>query len=61
MVTLLKWKSKLQSKMIAEEIKDFSDAEINRVFAGCVAKNRCIKYARDLIDTGLLTLKEVTK
>jgi hypothetical protein len=59
MGTLIDWKDKLIGKMKAENIRDLSDSEINRVFAGCVAETNCIKYAHELINAGMLTVNEV--
>lgn len=59
MAVLSGWKMQIAGKMMAEKIKDFSDAEIKRVFEGCVSEALCIKYANELIASGKLTLNEV--
>ncbi len=53
------WKSVLSGKMQAEGIKNFSDAELQRVFGGTVANVKNIAHAKDLISRGLLMIEEV--
>ena len=43
----------LLAKARAEEMHDFSDTEIQRVFSHTVAPNECIAAFRSLVDAGL--------
>lgn len=52
-------KETLTRKMCEMEIKDFSDAELRRVFKDCVAQNNLFLCAREMIDSGKLTMKDV--
>ncbi|WP_224962599.1 hypothetical protein [Geomonas subterranea] len=53
------WRPALIAKMVVEEILDFSDAELARVFQGAAAVVRCIEYAKQLITEGQLTMKDI--
>ena len=53
------WRNTLIPKMLADGIKDFSDAELERVFGGSVSARRSIENARRLIDKGAITAADV--
>ena len=55
----LGWAAMVISRMKADGIKDFSEAEIQRVFADCVTPKRLTEAAHQLIDAGYLTLAMV--
>ena len=59
MATLYDWKGALLAKMKAEGCRDLSPEEINRVFKGCVAENRCIMFANELIKWNQITLADL--
>jgi len=48
-------KNMLLAKMSEMKIKDYSEAELQRVFGECVAPNSCIKGVRQLLKDGELT------
>ena len=54
-----KLKSALISRMISENIKGLSDAEVERTLMPCVLGWRLVPIARKMIDAGLLTVDEV--
>ncbi len=53
MKTLEKQNNDIKSKMIAENIKNFSKSELHRVFQYTVAPHICLTIARSLIKGGL--------
>ena len=52
-------KETLTRKMCEMEIKNFSDAELRRVFKDCVAQNNLFTAARNMIYSRKLTMKDV--
>ena len=52
-------KNKMISKMFEMEIKNFTDAELHRVFKDCVSENRLFACAKELIDLGMLTMADI--
>lgn len=57
--TAEEWRPAIIAKMVVESIQRFSDAELARIFQGCVDITRCVAYAKQLIAEGLLTMKDI--
>jgi len=48
-----KIRNMLSQKMEDREIRDFSEAELDRVFSGCASPTICKRGARRMIEDGL--------
>ena len=48
----------INAKMIEQKIKNFSDAELSRVFKACVGYTVCIRHLKKCIATGL-TIQDI--
>ena len=53
------WLPKIKDKLIEQEAKSLSDAELERVFKGAVAQGRLIEYAKLMRESGDLKYSDI--